>query len=73
MKEMQNNVAKRLLNVSELSHYTSIPVGTLYVMISKKTLPGVVKIGKSVRVEKSAIDEWLSSLRPESIPTPNNA
>lgn len=53
---------KRLLNIKEASQYLSIPKGSLYTMISLKKIPAecIVKIGRALRFEKSALDNWVN-------------
>lgn len=53
---------KRLLNAAELSAYLSIPKGSLYVMVCLGKIPSscIVRIGRSLRFEKVAIDKWVS-------------
>jgi len=63
MNKTQSNITQKLFNIKELSAYLSIPTGSLYVMICKKRLPGVIKIGKSVRVLREDIDSWVNGLK----------
>lgn len=53
---------KRLMNIEELSKYTSITKGTLYTMVCLKKIPPecIVHIGRALRFEKVAIDRWIS-------------
>lgn len=55
---------KRLLNVGELSVYLSLPKDSIYTMVSLRKLPGVVHLGRALRFEKSAIDEWVNAKAP---------
>jgi excisionase family DNA binding protein len=52
---------KRLMNVKELSGYLSMPTATVYTMVSLQKLPGVVRLGRALRFEKAAIDEWVNA------------
>lgn len=54
---------KRLMTVSELSEYLSIPKGSIYQMTFAQKIPAdcIVKIGRSLRFEKGKIDAWVSS------------
>mgnify|MGYP001596025123 CR=1 FL=1 len=56
----EDKMEKRLLSVKELSGYLSMPTATVYTMVSLKKLPGVVRLGRALRFEKAAIDEWVS-------------
>lgn len=51
---------KRLLNVKELSEYVSLPKNSIYTMVSLRKLPGVVRLGRALRFEKTAIDAWVT-------------
>lgn len=71
MKDKKENpVAKKLLTVAGLSEYLSIPPGSIYVKVCKNQLPGVVRIGKSLRFNKEDIDSWLENLK-EAPPSAN--
>ena len=61
---------QRLMNVRELSAYLSMPTASIYTMVSRRKLPGVVKLGRALRFERGAIDAWVVSRRAE--PGPNN-
>jgi excisionase family DNA binding protein len=56
---------KRLMNIIEMSAYTSITKGTLYTMVCLKKIPPecVVHIGRALRFEKEAVDRWISQNR----------
>lgn len=51
---------KRLLSVRELSEYVSLPKNSIYTMVSLRKLPGVVRLGRALRFEKTAIDAWIN-------------
>lgn len=51
---------KRLLSVNELSVYVSLPKNSIYTMVSLRKLPGVVRLGRALRFEKAAIDQWVN-------------
>jgi excisionase family DNA binding protein len=51
---------KRLLNVTELSEYISVPKNSIYTMVCLRKLPGVVRLGRALRFEKAAIDDWVN-------------
>ncbi|OGS33038.1 MAG: hypothetical protein A2218_07855 [Elusimicrobia bacterium RIFOXYA2_FULL_53_38] len=54
---------KRLLNVRELSVYLGTTKGSLYTMVCLRKIPQhcVVKLGRSLRFERTAIDAWLDT------------
>ena len=60
-EQKSDALAKRLMNVEELSHYISMPAATIYTRVSLGTLPGIVRLGRSLRFERAAIDAWISS------------
>ena len=49
------------MSVTELSEYVSLPKNSIYTMVCLRKLPGVVRLGRALRFEKSAIDEWVSA------------
>lgn len=51
---------KRLMNVAELAVYVSLPKNSIYTMVSLRKLPGVVRLGRALRFEKAAIDQWVN-------------
>jgi excisionase family DNA binding protein len=62
---------KRLLSVTELSNYLSLPKNSVYTMVSLRKLPGVVRLGRALRFEKSAIDEWVNEkTTPDAVSKP---
>lgn len=60
------SIQKRLLTVPELSAYVGMPKNSIYTMVCLKKIPGVVHLGRSLRFEKAAIDDWITSRRAES-------
>jgi excisionase family DNA binding protein len=63
----------RLLSISALSAYLSIPKATLYTWVSLKKIPGecVVKLGRSLRFDLEAVDRWVSAQKAASLPVNN--
>ena len=51
----------RLLDVKQLSIYLSTPVSTLYTMVNKNRIPGVVRLGRALRFDRGEIDLWIES------------
>ena len=49
---------RRLVKIRELSEYTSIPVGGLYQMVSRRQIP-FVKLGRSLLFDLEKIQEWI--------------
>jgi len=46
------------LTVDELSQYIKIPKPTIYMLLSKRRIPGA-KVGRQWRFNKDAIDAWM--------------
>lgn len=63
MIEQSGNKERRLLDVSALSKYLSMPKATIYTQVSLRKMPGVVHIGRSLRFDIEAIDRWLNEKR----------
>ena len=59
----ETDVEKRLMNVRELSEYLGTSKGSLYEKIFKGKIPDacIVKMGRSVRFDRKAIDGWIDS------------
>lgn len=58
---------KRLLSVKELSEYVSLPKTSIYTMVSRGKLPGIVHLGRALRFERATIDAWVSGQRAEQV------
>ena len=56
-------MTKKLLTVDDLSTYLSVPKPTIYTWVCLKRIPGVVKLGRSLRFDLEAIDRWISERR----------
>jgi len=61
-------MGKKLLTVEDLSDYLSLPRSSIYTMVSRGKLPGVVHLGRALRFELATIDAWVSAQRAESSP-----
>ena len=51
---------RRYIDIKELSEYLSISKNTIYSWVSQKKIPHI-KVGKLVRFELGAVEEWLES------------
>jgi excisionase family DNA binding protein len=56
---------RKLINIEELSKYLSVPKGTLYTDVCLRKIPAkaIVKLGRSLRFDKEAIDQWIEASR----------
>jgi len=63
-------VGKRLMNVGELSNYLSIPVGSIYTMVSLGKIPisAIVHIGRALRFDLAEIDAWVNRQKASEEP-----
>jgi len=54
---------KRLLNVRELSAYLSMPVATVYAYVGRGKIPAdcIRRIGRSLKFDRQAVDQWISA------------
>jgi excisionase family DNA binding protein len=48
----------KFLTVDELSGYIKIPKPTIYMLLSKRRIPGA-KVGRQWRFNKDSIDKWM--------------
>ena len=65
---------KRLMNVSELSAYLGTPKGSIYTMVCMRKIPQecVVKFGRALRFERTAIDAWINQQKTLQAPVQEN-
>jgi excisionase family DNA binding protein len=57
---------KLFLNVDELSQYTGIARGTLYVWVCQKRIPHL-KIGRMLKFDVREIEVWLAKRRVKAL------
>ncbi len=60
-------IQRRLLTVKELSAYLGISQDTIYTQVSKRRVP-FVKIGRLLKFDLKAIDEWITQNSVMPIP-----
>ncbi len=55
---------KKLMNVKELSAYISMPEATIYSYVTNGKMPKtcIKKMGRALRFEVVAVDQWVSGL-----------
>ena len=61
MEAIQSN-ERLLLRVEEAARMLNMGRAKAYQMASSGEMPGVVRIGKSVRVSEAALRSWVSKL-----------
>jgi excisionase family DNA binding protein len=59
---------QKLLDVDGLCLYLSLPKASVYTMVSRRKLPGVVRLGRALRFEKDVIDAWVGAQRAQTGP-----
>jgi excisionase family DNA binding protein len=52
-------IEPQLLHVDEAARVLQIGRTKAYAMVSDGTFPGLVRIGRSVRVNRRALDRWI--------------
>jgi len=57
----RSKVEKRLLTTEELSQYIGSPRTTIWTWVCLGKIPGVRRLGRSLRFEKLEIDAWISA------------
>ena len=52
----------RLMNVKELSSYLSMPTATVYAYVGRGKIPAdcIKRIGRSLKFDRQAVDQWIS-------------
>lgn len=63
---MPHTSEKKLLCTKEAADYVSLSKGMLEKLRGNGAGPVFVKLGKAVRYEVSALDEWIAAQRRES-------
>lgn len=53
---------KRLMNIKQMSEYAAIPVPTIYTYVHTGRIPKdcIKRIGRSLKFEVAAVDNWIS-------------
>ena len=52
-------IARRLLDIQEVSVYTGLSVHTLYTMVSQRRIP-FVKMGRLTKFDRVELDKWIA-------------
>lgn len=67
---MNSERDRRLLDVSGLSDYLALPRATIYTWVSMGKIPGeaIVRLGRALRFDRQAIDQWVERQKTSSTP-----
>ena len=49
-----------ILTVAELAHLLRLNPKTIYEAVSRREIPGVLKVGRVIRISRDAVLQWLS-------------
>lgn len=60
--QSQSDNSALLLRVSEVARRLSISRSRAYELVANGTIPGVVRLGSSVRVRKADLEAWVAAL-----------
>jgi len=62
------DTSRRLMDVESLAKYLSVPKSTLYTDVCLRKIPAkaIVKLGRSLRFDKDAIDLWIEESKSKS-------
>lgn len=61
-------ISQKLLDVNGLAQYLSLPKATIYTWVSLRKIPGVVKLGRSLRFDLEVVDRWVKERRVSQEP-----
>ena len=61
MKDHETCAASRLLRVPEVARLLSLSTRSVWKMIAAGRLPGVVRLGRAVRVDEQRLDQFIRS------------
>ena len=61
----------KLINVKEMAVKLSSTVGTVYAYVSMRVIPAecIIKLGRSLRFDETAVNMWLNTLRQAPLPS----
>jgi excisionase family DNA binding protein len=62
-KGKQSKQSGRFMRYPEMSHFTGLPLGTLYSMVSNQLIPHVRLGGRLVLFDRVEIEAWLDEQR----------
>jgi excisionase family DNA binding protein len=48
-----------MLTVAQVAELFGVTKGTVYMAAQRGSIPGIVKVGRSVRIQKAALAAWL--------------
>ncbi|MBI4057067.1 MAG: helix-turn-helix domain-containing protein [Elusimicrobia bacterium] len=51
-----------------MAQYLSLPKATIYTWVSLRKIPGVVKLGRSLRFDLEVVDRWVKERRVSQEP-----
>lgn len=51
-----------LLRVEEAARIAGVGRSTIYEMVARKQMPGVVKLGRSLRIKRRDLEAWIDGL-----------
>lgn len=67
---MEVQTEKALITVPDAARFLSVSVRKLWAMRDAGMLPGVVNIGRSVRVRRDLLEAWIAENCPDIRRTP---
>lgn len=62
--EKQSDQPSDVITVDELAARLRVSRLTLYAMIQQRKVPGVIRVGRVIRISKAAIEKWLAEGDP---------
>ncbi len=57
----------QLLTVEEVAQLLQVPVRTLYAWRTRQCGPPAIRIGRFLRYEPSAVEQWIADRRQEEL------
>lgn len=66
MTEMQSKETRVLIDVAKVARMLSVSTRTVWRLVSAGKLPAPIRVGRSVRWCRAAIDAWISQGCPET-------
>ena len=59
--DTNTNKTNEWMTVIELADRLGMTPKALYARINRETIPGVLKIGRTIRIKREAVEAWISA------------
>jgi predicted DNA-binding transcriptional regulator AlpA len=60
-------MAEQLWRVPDLAAFLNTTPANVYYLIAAERVPGVVRIGKMIRIDPDVVRQWIDAKRPAGV------